>query len=56
MFVTIYNAEARERIEQGFTEFRVDDLPPGTYPIFFSNFEDLVFLSASPGTLDPNSV
>ena len=50
MFVTIYNAEARERIEQGFTEFRVDDLPPGTYPIFFSNFEDLVFLSASPGT------
>ena len=50
MFVTIYNAEARERIEQGFTEFRVDDLPPGTYPIFFSNFEDLVFLSASPDT------
>ena len=44
MFVTIYNAESRERIEQGFTEFRVDDLPPGTYPIFFSNFEDLVFL------------
>src|SRR5918998_1325337 len=39
MFVTIYNAEAAERIEQGFTELRVDDLPPGTYPILFSNFE-----------------
>src|SRR5918997_1794604 len=50
MFVTIYNAEAAERIEQGFTELRVDDLPPGTYPIFFSNFEDLQFLSSSPGT------
>src|SRR5918994_2110677 len=50
MFVTIYNAEAAERIEQGFTELRVGDLPPGTYPIFFSNFEDLQFLSASPGT------
>ncbi|HWS19728.1 MAG TPA: PKD domain-containing protein [Nitrososphaera sp.] len=50
MFVTIYNAEAAEKIEQGFTELRVDNLPPGTYPIFFSNFEDLEFLSASPGT------
>ena len=50
MFVTIYDAEAAEKIEQGFTEIRVDDLPPGTYPIFFSNFEDLEFLSASPGT------
>jgi PKD repeat protein len=50
MFATIYNSEAAERIEQGFTELRVDDLPPGTYPIFFSNFEDLQFLSASPGT------
>jgi hypothetical protein len=50
MFVTIYNAEAAERIEQGFTELRVDDVPPGTYPIFFANFEDLEFLSASPGT------
>src|ERR687891_149501 len=50
MFVTIYNAEAAEKIEQGFTELRVDDLPPGTYPVFFSNFEDLEFLSASPGT------
>src|SRR5215216_1441576 len=45
MFVTIYDAEAAEKIEQGFTEIRVDDLPPGTYPIFFSNFEDLEFLS-----------
>ena len=50
MFVTIYDAEDAEKIEQGFTELRVDDLPPGTYPIFFANFEDLVFLSASPGT------
>ncbi|HEU0144038.1 MAG TPA: PKD domain-containing protein, partial [Nitrososphaera sp.] len=50
MFVTIYNAEAAEKIEQGFTELRVDDLPPGTYPVFFTNFEDLEFLSASPGT------
>src|SRR5215218_1143067 len=50
MFVTIYDVEAAEKIEQGFTEIRVDDLPPGTYPIFFSNFEDLEFLSASPGT------
>jgi PKD repeat protein len=50
MFVTIYNAEAAEKIEQGFTELRVDDLPPGTYPVFFANFEDLEFLSGSPGT------
>jgi hypothetical protein len=50
MFVTIYDAEAGEKLEQGFTELRVDDLPPGTYPIFYANFEDLVFLSASPGT------
>src|SRR5829696_6126683 len=50
MFVTIYDAEAAEKIEQGFTEIRVDDLPPGTYPMFFSNFEDLEFLSASLGT------
>ncbi|HEX2107434.1 MAG TPA: hypothetical protein VHF28_06860 [Nitrososphaera sp.] len=50
MFATIYDAEAAEKIDQGFTELRVDDLPPGTYPIFFANFEDLVFLSASPGT------
>jgi PKD repeat protein len=50
MFATIYDAEAAEKLEQGFTELRVDDLPPGTYPIFYANFEDLVFLSASPGT------
>src|SRR5918997_88566 len=50
MFVTVYNAEAAEKIEQGFTELGVDDLPPGTYPVFFANFEDLEFLSASPGT------
>jgi PKD repeat protein len=49
MFVTIYDADVAEKIEQGFTELRVDDLPPGTYPIFFANFEELVFLSASPG-------
>ncbi|HJU35524.1 MAG TPA: PKD domain-containing protein [Nitrososphaera sp.] len=50
MFVTIYDIETAEEIEQGFTELRIDDLPPGTYPIFFANFEDLVFLSSSPGT------
>ncbi|HEY9407332.1 MAG TPA: PKD domain-containing protein [Nitrososphaera sp.] len=50
MFVTIYDADAAEKIEQSFTELRVDDLPPGTYPIFFANFGELVFLSASPGT------
>jgi PKD repeat protein len=50
MFVTIYDAEAAEKLEQDFTELRVDDLPPGTYPIFFANFEDLEFLSASPDT------
>src|SRR5918992_46623 len=50
MFVTVYNAEAAEKIEQGFTELGVDDLPPGTYPVFFANVEDLEFVSASPGT------
>jgi PKD repeat protein len=50
MFVTIYDAEDAEKLEQDFTELRVDDLPPGTYPIFFANFEDLEFLSASPDT------
>ena len=50
MFVTVYNAEAAEKIEQGFTELGVDDLPPGTYPVFFANFEDLEFVSASTGT------
>jgi hypothetical protein len=50
MFVTIYNAEAADKIEQGFTELRVDNLPPGTYPIFYANFEHLEFLRASPGT------
>jgi PKD repeat protein len=50
MFVTIYNTEAAEKVEQGFTELRVDDLPPGTYPIFFADSEDLEFLSASPGS------
>ncbi|HEY6755777.1 MAG TPA: PKD domain-containing protein, partial [Nitrososphaera sp.] len=50
MFVTIYDAEAAEKIEQGFTELRVDDLPPGTYPIFFANSEHFEFLRASPGT------
>ena len=56
MFVTIYDAEAAEKIEQGFTELRVDDLPPGTYPIFFANSEHLEFLRASPGDVDPNYV
>jgi PKD repeat protein len=50
IFVTVYNADATEKVEQGFTELRVDNLLPGTYPIFFANFDDLVFVSASPGT------
>jgi hypothetical protein len=50
MFVTIYDAEAAEKIDQGFTELRIDDLSPGTYPISFSNSEELVFVSASSGT------
>jgi hypothetical protein len=49
MFVTIYDADAGEKIEQGFTELAIEDLPPGTYPIFFANFDDLAFVSASPG-------
>ena len=50
MFVAVYDVQAAENIDQDFTELRVDDLPPGTYPIYFANFEDLEFLSASPGT------
>lgn len=50
MFVTVYDIQAAEKIDQGFTELRVDDLPPGTYPVYFANFEDLEFLSASTGT------
>ncbi|MDQ3881737.1 MAG: hypothetical protein M3249_01085, partial [Thermoproteota archaeon] len=50
MFATVYDIQAAEKIDQGFTELRVDDLPPGTYPIYFANFKDLEFLSASPST------
>ncbi|MFL6484059.1 MAG: hypothetical protein ACJ70Z_05015 [Nitrososphaera sp.] len=50
MFVTVYDIQAAEKIDQGFTELRVDDLPPGTYPVYFANFEDLEFLSTSTGT------
>jgi hypothetical protein len=49
MFATIYNAETGEKVEQGFTELTVEDLPPGTYPVFFANFAEFEFLSASPG-------
>lgn len=50
MFVTIYDADTGEKIEQGFTELTVEGLTPGTYPIFFANFANLEFVSASPGT------
>jgi hypothetical protein len=50
MFGIIYNAETGKKIEQGFTELTVNDLRPGTYPIFFANFHEFEFLSASPGT------
>jgi hypothetical protein len=49
MFATIYDAETGEKVEQGFTELTVEDLPPGTYPVFFANFAEFEFLSASPG-------
>lgn len=49
MFVTLYDAGTGEKIEQGFTQLRVDDLSPGTYPIFFANYANLEFVSASPG-------
>ena len=48
MFVTVYNVDG-EKIQQGFTQMVVDDLRPGTYPIFFANFNNLAFVSASPG-------
>jgi hypothetical protein len=50
MFVTVYDANTGKKIEQGFTELTVEDLPPGTYPIFFANFANLDFVSASPGS------
>ncbi|MDQ3873301.1 MAG: hypothetical protein M3258_06785 [Thermoproteota archaeon] len=50
MFAAIYNADNGEKIEQGFTELRVDRLRPGTYPIFFANFKEFLFLTASAGT------
>ena len=50
MFTTIYNATTGQKLDQGFTELRVDHLRPGTYPIFFGNFKEFVFLSASPGS------
>lgn len=49
MFVTVYDANTGQTIEQGFTEDRLDHLKPGTYPIFFANFGQLAFVSASPG-------
>ena len=50
MFVTVHDANTGKKIEQGFTELTVEDLPPGTYPIFFANFGNLDFVSASPGS------
>jgi hypothetical protein len=49
MFVTVYDANTGQTIGQGFTEDRVEHLKPGTYPIFFANFGQLAFVSASPG-------
>jgi len=49
MFVTVYNASTGEKIEQGFTEDKIEHLSPGTYPIFFANFGQLAFASATPG-------
>lgn len=50
MFATIYDASTGDKVEQGFTEMKVDHLKPGTYPIFFANFNQLAFVSASPGS------
>jgi len=49
MFVTTYDASTGSVIKQGFTELRLSDIEPGTYPIFFANFGKLEFVSASPG-------
>jgi hypothetical protein len=49
MFVSVYDAETGNRIEQGFTELRIEDLDSGTYPIFFANFGQMTFVTASPG-------
>jgi hypothetical protein len=49
MFVSVYDAETGNRIEQGFTELRIEDLDAGTYPIFFANFGQMTFVTASPG-------
>jgi len=49
MFATIYDANTGEKVEQGFTELKAEDLDPGAYPVFFANFRNLEFLSASPG-------
>jgi hypothetical protein len=50
MFATIYDASTGEKVDQGFTELKADHLKPGTYPIFFANFNQLAFVSASPGS------
>jgi hypothetical protein len=49
MFVSVYDAETGNRIEQGFTELRIEDLSAGTYPIFFANFGQMTFVTAAPG-------
>lgn len=48
MFVSVYDAETGDRVEQGFTELRINDLSAGTYPVFFANFGQLTFVNASP--------
>ncbi|HKU49639.1 MAG TPA: hypothetical protein VJP79_06790 [Nitrososphaera sp.] len=50
MFVSVYDAESGNKIEQGFTELKIENLSPGTYPIFFANFGQMAFVSGSPGS------
>ena len=50
MFVTLYNPDASQIIQQGYTDLKVSNLLPGTYPVFFANFGSAVFASGSPGT------
>lgn len=49
MFATVYDDNGT-KVKQEFTQLQVGNLPPGTYRIFYANFNDLVFVSASPGS------
>jgi hypothetical protein len=50
MFVSVYDAETGDTVEQGFTELRISDLSAGTFPVFFANFGQRTFVSATPGS------